>query len=330
MPLQLDDLAALDAPALENAGQPLMLCVESIDEDPEQPRREFEDNRLEDLAETIRNRGVRQPISVRPNLQAPGRWMLNFGARRLRASKMAGVAEIPAFIDTTADSYDQVIENEQREGLRPLELALFVQKRIAMGDKQAEIAKRLGKSRQWVTLTTALIEPPDWLLKAYREGRCRGINELYDLRRLHGEHGEAVETWAARQPTITRDRLIELRAALESRSAALPSPAADAVLRDSADRTAHEESATRANVQGSPQSLGRASAAAGGLQRTGAPEMPVRSDQRIHVEFEGHDYQLVVSVVPDHAGCMYVRPLTGGPRRLAPVAELKLLGFVGG
>ena len=122
MPLQLDDLAALDAPTLENTGQPLMLPVESIDEDPEQPRREFEDNRLEDLAETIRSRGVRQPISVRPNLQAPGRWMLNFGARRLRASKMAGMAEIPAFIDTTADSYDQVIENEQREGLqRPAE-----------------------------------------------------------------------------------------------------------------------------------------------------------------------------------------------------------------
>ena len=49
MPLQLDDLAALDAPTLENTGQPLMLPVESIDEDPEQPRREFEANRLEDL-----------------------------------------------------------------------------------------------------------------------------------------------------------------------------------------------------------------------------------------------------------------------------------------
>ena len=52
MPLQLDDLAALDAPTLDNTGQPLMLSVGSIDEDPEQPRREFEDNRLEDLAET--------------------------------------------------------------------------------------------------------------------------------------------------------------------------------------------------------------------------------------------------------------------------------------
>jgi hypothetical protein len=48
------------------------------------------------------------------------------------------------------------------------------------------------------------------------------------------------------------------------------------------------------------------------------------------VEFEGHDCQLVVPVVPDHAGWMYTRPLTAGPRRLAPVASLKLRGFVGG
>ena len=91
MPLQLDDLAALDAPTLEANGQPLMLTVGGIDEDPEQPRREFDANALQELSETIRERGVRQPISVRPNLQQAGRWVLNFGARRLRASKLAGL-----------------------------------------------------------------------------------------------------------------------------------------------------------------------------------------------------------------------------------------------
>lgn len=328
MPLQLDDLAALDAPTLENTGQPLMLPVESIDEDPEQPRREFEDNRLEDLADTIRSRGVRQPISVRPNLQVPGRWMLNFGARRLRASKMAGMAEIPAFIDTTADSYDQVIENEQREGLRPLELALFVQKRIALGDNQAEIAKRLGKSRQWVTLATALIEPPDWLLQAYREGRCRGTNELYDLRRLHGEHGDAVEAWAAQQPTITRDRLAEFRAALERRTAPDPAPGGVAAPNGAADAADDDPGAATA-TQTKPRVDASPATSRAVPSCSTSPHAPMRSDQRVHVEFEGHDYQLVVSVVPDHPGCMYVRPLTGGPRRLAPVAALKLLGFVG-
>jgi ParB family transcriptional regulator, chromosome partitioning protein len=118
MPLQLDDLAALDAPAEQSTGQPLMLATDAIDEDPQQPRHEFDSNALNELAQTIRERGVRQPISVRPELQRAGRWVLNFGARRLRASRLAGLKVIPAFIDTTADSYDQLIENEQREGLK--------------------------------------------------------------------------------------------------------------------------------------------------------------------------------------------------------------------
>jgi len=319
MPLQLDDLAALDAPTLQANGQPLMLSADCIDEDPDQPRHEFDSNALSELAETIRERGVRQPISVRPDLQQAGRWVLNFGARRLRASKLAGLKEIPAFIDTTADSYDQLIENEQREGLKPLELALFVQKRLAMGDNQAEIAKRLGKSRQWVTLTTALIEAPDWLLQAYREGRCRGMNELYELRRLHGEHAQAVEGWVAQQAAITRDRIALLRDELEARSAQASTRGAESrgLVRDDAIV------AERSNVSDSPPPNGA-------VRADPPPTRSPNSDQRIHVEFDGQDYQLVVSVAPDQPGHLYVRPLKGGPRRLAPAAGLKLLGFVGG
>ena len=321
MSLQLDDLAALDAPTLTTSGQPLMLAVDSIEEDPDQPRHEFDSNALHELAQTIRERGVRQPISVRPNLQQAGRWLLNFGARRLRASRLAELKEIPAFIDTTADSYDQMIENEQREGLKPLELALFVQKRLATGDNQAEIAKRLGKSRQWVTLTTALIEAPDWLLQAYREGRCRGMNELYELRRLHGEYSGAVETWVAQQGAITRDRIALLRDELEARSTPAPKPDAEAFTPLQAGETV----SARVPIRFSGREP-TADAAAPDPQPSRSPN----SDHRIHVEFDGQDYQLVVSAAPDQAGHMYVRPLKGGPRRLAPASDLKLLGFVGG
>jgi ParB family chromosome partitioning protein len=316
MPLELDDLAALDAPSPTSNGQPLLMPVADIDEDPDQPRREFDTNALQELAETIRERGVRQPISVRPNLQQAGRWVLNFGARRLRASKLAGLEIIPAFIDTTADSYDQVIENEQREGLKPLELALFVQKRLALGDRQADIAKNLGKSRQWVTLATALIEAPDWLLQAYREGRCRGMNELYELRRLHGEHAEAVETWAAGERAITRDRIAELRA----------------TLMEDADPDAPHEAERGAGPRRDldvPSRVDGGAARAGSVEATSSARVQ-HSDKRIHVEFDGQDYQLVVSVAPDQPGHVYVRPLGGGPRRLAPASALKLLGFVDG
>jgi ParB family transcriptional regulator, chromosome partitioning protein len=311
MALQLDDLAALDAPIEQVSGRPILLALAAIDEDSEQPRHEFDSNALQALADTIRERGVRQPVSVRPDLQRAGRWVLNFGARRLRASKLAGLHEIPAFIDATADSYDQVLENEQREPLKPLELALFVQKRLALGDKQAEIARRLGKSRQWVTLATALIEPPDWLLDAYREQRCRGLTELYELRRLHGEHPQRVEAWAAGAALISRERLAALRDQLEGEGGehdrvegVVAAPACAGAVRGSAGNEADRPARPRARGH--------------------------RQGHRgVHVEMDGQDYQLVMSVAPPQAGHLYVRPLTGGPRRSAPASALKLLGFVG-
>ena len=87
MALLLDHLALDELPPPQLHGTPLSLPIDSIDEDPEQPRREFEPEAMAELAQTIEARGVRQPVSVRPHPQHPGRWMLNFGARRLRASK---------------------------------------------------------------------------------------------------------------------------------------------------------------------------------------------------------------------------------------------------
>jgi ParB family chromosome partitioning protein len=205
----LDLLGTRPAP---QDGAPMQLPVDAIDEDPGQPRFEFDEESLHELAATIRERGVRQPISVRPSPAAEGRWLLNFGARRLRASKLAGRSDIPAFVDVSADSYDQVIENEQREGLKPLELALFIQRRMAAGDSQAEIARRIGKSKSYVTYAMALIDAPDWLLAVYREGRCRGLKELHELRRLAGQHPQVVEAWASDRAAITRNEVAALHA----------------------------------------------------------------------------------------------------------------------
>ena len=205
-----------DAAAGSARGEPLQLAVTDIDEDPLQPRTEFEPNALQELAVSVGDRGVRSPVSVRRHPQQPQRWMLNFGARRLRASKMAGKATIPAFVDECADSYDQVIENEQREGLKPLELALFVQRMMAGGDSQAVIARRMGKGRAYVTLATALIDAPDWMMVAYREGRCRGLREIYELRQLHERLGAEVEVWAGAQAAITRTELAVFKASRQS------------------------------------------------------------------------------------------------------------------
>lgn len=310
MPLELDDLVALDAPSPTSTGQPLLLPMADIDEDPDQPRREFDANALHELAETIRERGVRQPISVRPNLQQAGRWVINFGARRLRASKLAGLKTIPAFVDTTADSYDQVIENEQREGLKPLELALFVQKRLAAGDNQAEIAKRMGKSRQYVTFATALIDAPDWLLELYRQGRCKGMAELYELRRLHGEHPQVVEAWCSGQESITRSSVADLRAATSS------------------DPAGSRESETAVGSKSSDAEEPAASSEpAASVPKPSARAAQQRS-MNLHVEMSGEHYRLDLSEAPQMQGQLYVQPLSGGPRRRVPAASLRLIGFV--
>jgi ParB family transcriptional regulator, chromosome partitioning protein len=204
MALPLDHLDLLAEPVAPLAGTPLTLRLDEIDEDPSQPRREFDEAKLAELAATIRQRGVLQAISVRPHPEAAGRWMLNYGARRLRASKLAGRADIPAFIDQAAEDYDQVIENEQREGLTPLELALFVKQRLARGDSQQEIARRLGKSKSHITMVGAMIDPPDWLLDAYRRGQCCGVTALYELRRLHESRPDAAQALLARAEPISR------------------------------------------------------------------------------------------------------------------------------
>jgi ParB family chromosome partitioning protein len=309
------DLDALDAPgagpradaaAGQGRGQPLQIAPDLIDEDPAQPRREFDAAALQELAATIAARGVRQPVSVRPHPAAAGRWMLNFGARRLRASRLAGMALIPAFVDETADGYDQVVENEQRQGLRPLEIALFVQRRLALGESQAEIARRLGKSRQWVTLATALIDAPPWLLQAYRDGRCRGLAELYELRRLHAEHPGQVPAWLAQCDSATRERVAALRASLRA-SRAAAGVASPAVAADVPARPARDESQAGDTAP--------------------APAATRPPGPHVLVELDGQLLELDVSTPPATPGRMYVRPLRGGPRRTVDAAALTLRGF---
>lgn len=303
MPLQLDDLALLDATPPES-GRPLLLPIDSIEEDPEQPRKEFDDDSLRELAATISERGVRQPISVRPHPAAEGRWILNFGARRLRASRLAGKADIPAFVDEATDSYDQVIENEQREPLKPLELALFVRRRLAAGDSQADIARRLGKSRQYITFATALIDPPDWLLNAYRDGWCRGLTELYELRKLHAERPDRVAALIAENKPVTRERIAALRADGDLPTCATALPPRPAT---TGQEAGNSPAASPTNGTRLPQSQ--------------------RGPRALRVELDHGEFELIVNCVPDEAGHVFVRPVQGGSSRVVLASRLKLLGF---
>ena len=188
----------------EVLGRPLQIPVKDIEEDPAQPRQEFDAESMEELENSIRLHGVKTPVSIRPHPTEQKRWILNFGARRLRASKSVGKTTIPAFVDRSHTDYQQVIENLQREDLKPRELALFIKRKMDEGEKQAQIAELLGVNRSMVTNHLALIDPPACIDEIYTAGKCISAKTLYDLRNLHKEFPKDVERWCAGAQEITR------------------------------------------------------------------------------------------------------------------------------
>jgi ParB family transcriptional regulator, chromosome partitioning protein len=317
MALSLDDLNLLPPAAAGESGTPMRIPLDAIDEDPDQPRQEFDDGSLAELAETIRTRGVRQPVSVRPHPTQTGRWMLNFGARRLRASRLAGTADIPAFVDHTANSLDQFIENEQRKGLTPLEIALFVQRALNRGESQADIARTIGKSRQYVTLATALIDPPDWLMTAYRDGRCRGLTELYELRKLAAEHPQYVEAWAIDRGAITRELVMALRADLADGSSSVRR--GTSALIESMQASLEQIAAQGPSVKSSPSIPPSAEP---------IPRAPRLAPLRLLAQLGTEQVAVNTQRAPPQAGQVYVIPVDGGKVQAVLASQLTLVGLV--
>ncbi len=209
-----DPIARERTVTAEVLGRPLQIPVKDIDEDPAQPRQEFDVTSMEELEQSVRMHGVKTPISIRPHPTEQKRWILNFGARRLRASKAVGKTTIPAFIDRSHTDYQQVIENLQREDLKPRELAMFIKKKMDDGEKQAYIAELLGVNRSMVTNHLALIDPPACIEEIYTSGKCLSAKTLYDLRNLHRDFPKEVDRWCASDQEITRATVSALSAKL--------------------------------------------------------------------------------------------------------------------
>ncbi|KQZ34938.1 ParB/RepB/Spo0J family partition protein [Massilia sp. Root1485] len=203
------DLTGLADIAPSAAGEPLMVPLDAVDCDPDQPRQHFDEQSLQELADSILAIGVVQPISVRPNPSSPGRYIINYGERRYRAALSAGLRTIPAFVHRTPDSYTQVAENLHRADLSPMEMALFIRKRLDAGEKKAEIAARLGYKKSYVTEHLALLESPVCVEKAYANG-VTSARTLYDLRRLHDEFPQQVDAWCAAGVEVTRESVATL------------------------------------------------------------------------------------------------------------------------
>jgi ParB family chromosome partitioning protein len=154
------------------AGQNIRLS--DIEPRKDQPRKTFDREALEILADSIATYGVLQPIIVRESEFLPGTYEIIAGERRWRAAKMAGLSEIPAVVfdgDELKAAQVALIENIQREDLNPLEEAMGYGALIdKFGLTQEQVAKQVGKSRSTVTNMLRLLELPDEVLEMLRVG----------------------------------------------------------------------------------------------------------------------------------------------------------------
>lgn len=167
----LDALFVENDTSSENGAVTLKLT--EIEPNKNQPRKQFDENALAELAQSISEHGIIQPLLVRP--QTNGRYLLVAGERRWRASRMAGLSEVPVIIKEMDDAQVAeiaLIENLQREDLNPIEEAQGYKELM---DKfsltQDEVAKKVGKSRPAVANALRLLNLPDEVLPLVVKGK---------------------------------------------------------------------------------------------------------------------------------------------------------------
>jgi ParB/RepB/Spo0J family partition protein len=224
--LSFKELVEVAANPPAATGRPLLVATDCIDEDPDQPRRNFSEQELEELSQSIREHGVLQPIMLR---RFNGRYVIVMGARRYRAARRAGLSEMPAFVQDVglSDRYAQMIENIQRDDLRAPEIATFIADRLGAGDTQAEISRKLGKPRDWVSRYASVQSMPEFLRTTLEESSIRALYELYQAWRTHPDE---IERLCATQDSFTEAQARQLargvRAAADRANAQNESPAA--------------------------------------------------------------------------------------------------------
>lgn len=183
----LDSLISTEEIKTQGSSSINELNVSSIRPNPNQPRRDFDEEAMQELADSIREIGIIQPITVRD--MADGTYIIIAGERRWRASQLAGLATIPAYIRTVDDENMMemaLVENIQREDLNSLEIALAYQHLMEQyGLTQEKLSERVGKNRATVTNYLRLLKLPATIQVALKNreldmGHARAILPLED------------------------------------------------------------------------------------------------------------------------------------------------------
>lgn len=146
--------------------------IKDIQKNPYQPRKEFSEEKIQELAQSIKENGLIQPIIVRKSPVLG--YEILAGERRYRASIVAGLSEVPVIVKQLSDQdmmLHSIIENLQRENLNPIEEAKAYQSLIDKGFTHTEIAEKMGKSRPYITNLVRLLGLPKHILTEVESGR---------------------------------------------------------------------------------------------------------------------------------------------------------------
>ena len=157
----------------EDSNSSVMLKISEIEPNRSQPRKDFDENSLSDLAQSISQHGLLQPLLVRP--LPIGGYQIVAGERRYRACRMAGLTEVPVTIRELSDTETMelaLIENLQREDLSPIEEALGYKALIdEHGFSQEEVATSVGKSRPAIANSLRILKLPDSVLEYVKQDK---------------------------------------------------------------------------------------------------------------------------------------------------------------
>ncbi|MDR2740127.1 MAG: ParB/RepB/Spo0J family partition protein [Treponema sp.] len=223
LPIGLGGVPGGTVAGTKTDSQVLMIPLEKLTANPGQPRKHFDEESLKELADSIREQGIIQPLIVED--AGDGTWIIVAGERRSRAARLAGLTEVPVLIRNYSDEKRlevALIENVQRSDLNPIEEAAAYRELMALaGLSQDEVAAKVGKNRSTVANALRLLKLP---------GAVRDCLERGELSSGHGRAILAVNSEAAQERLlgeIIRQGLSVREA--ETRAAALNSPKPETV-----------------------------------------------------------------------------------------------------
>lgn len=306
-----------------------------------QPRREFNEEALRELADSIKAHGVMQPIVVR---RVDGGYEIIAGERRWRASKIAEVTTIPAIIRDIDDKKAlavALVENVQREDLSPMEEALALQRlKDEFKLKNKEVAEIVGKPANDVNKLLTLLKLEDAVAALYERG-CRSVEVLLELNRAHEESPDETKLFIGEKDDITRREVREFRARIKAGGEEKNSPASFSDGHEGGGE--HEPLVSQGGSTGGESVVKEL---VGEEQTKNPPEKEIEPDNGeltsfprgkaiadpdrlkkplLLVDYDGRSAAVLLNRKPKSPGVVFIRYEDGGGDEMVSVDKLKII-----